>query len=264
MDLQGSLVNTNLSIYPSNNLLNYIKSLPINDNVPTNIVKLAKGKDYEIKQKENSEDINKIPVHLNSKDIENLNKIKAVVKIEDADINDFEDIPEDKNAVEDSKCEKAKGDSKDVTNESSKHAKDTSKNSIDGSDVKTKASKEDCNENTKKSKGDCNENTKNNTKDKEDKLHLTTSDIDWLYDHLQKLRSKGEKDVPYLYELLEGSEINTPENAIIKRNPVLEARCVKLRAQQEAKEYRKMTKSVDNVRMRFPEDSISYQCKYNS
>ncbi|RVE54450.1 hypothetical protein evm_000935 [Chilo suppressalis] len=59
---------------------------------------------------------------------------------------------------------------------------------------------------------------------------LNTFDIDWLYNYVREKKNK-------------------------------EARCVKLRAQQEAREYRKMTKGVDNVRMRFPEDSISYQLK---
>ncbi|XP_041975925.1 uncharacterized protein LOC121730787 [Aricia agestis] len=90
--------------------------------------------------------------------------------------------------------------------------------------------------------------------------YLLTSDLDWLYSYMKKKRDNGDK-IPYLHELLEGSHIEMPENEIIKRNPDLEARCVKLRAQQEAREYRKMTKGVDNVRMRFPEDSISYQLK---
>lgn len=94
--------------------------------------------------------------------------------------------------------------------------------------------------------------------------YLVTSDIDWLFSRLQKKRTNGEKDIPYLHALLERSYIETPQNKILKRNPDLEARCVKLRAQQEAREYRQMTKGVDNVRMRFPEDSISYQCKYFS
>ncbi|XP_014362901.2 uncharacterized protein LOC106714380 [Papilio machaon] len=96
--------------------------------------------------------------------------------------------------------------------------------------------------------------------DKNNKLFLNTSDLDWLYVYLNKKREE-EKDVPYLHVLFEGSQIELPENGIVKRNPDLEARCVKLRAQMEAREYRKMTKSVDNVRMRFPEDSISYQMK---
>ncbi|CAG4965498.1 unnamed protein product [Colias eurytheme] len=94
----------------------------------------------------------------------------------------------------------------------------------------------------------------------ENKKFLITSDLDWLYIYMKSKRQKGE-DIPYLHELLEGADIKMPDNQILKRNPDLEARCVKLRAQQEAREYRKMTKGVDNVRIRFPEDSISYQMK---
>ncbi|XP_028155871.1 uncharacterized protein LOC114349621 isoform X1 [Ostrinia furnacalis] len=105
--------------------------------------------------------------------------------------------------------------------------------------------------------------TKVEEKDSEEKLEgpfLSTSDIEWLYVYLKEKRTK-DPDTPHLHKLLEGSQIALPENQVLKRNPDLEARCVKLRAQQEAREYRKMTKGVDNVRMRFPEDSISYQLK---
>lgn len=109
------------------------------------------------------------------------------------------------------------------------------------------------------------ENTTKNDKSTCNKVvdvtYLEILDIEWLYKYLQEERNKGKKEIPFLHELLEGSDIKLPENEIIKRNPDLEARCVKLRSQQEAREYRKMTKTVDNVRMRYPEDSISYQCK---
>ncbi|KAG6447368.1 hypothetical protein O3G_MSEX004920 [Manduca sexta] len=98
-------------------------------------------------------------------------------------------------------------------------------------------------------------------KERENEKFLTTTDIDWLYNYVYERRGEGNKKVPYLHELLKGVQVEMPNNKVIKRNPVLEARCVKLRAQQEAREYRKMTKSVDNVRMRFPEDSINYQLK---
>lgn len=91
-----------------------------------------------------------------------------------------------------------------------------------------------------------------------DETFLEIVDLEWLYTYLQTSRKNGVKETPYLHMLMEGSKIHLPENKVIKRNPDLEARCVKLRAQQEARDYRKMTKTVDNVRMRYPEDSISY------
>lgn len=226
MDSIGSLVDTNLRIYPTKNLLDYCKTLAIDHNIPINIARLVKGKKYEGKHK-SQEDANKTPVHLDSKDVENLNKIKEIVKVKDNEVKVEDDkaIPEEASIEKDSKSE----DSEKL---------DPDDKSID----KTKLEE------------------KNN--EKEDELHLTTSDIDWLYTNLQSQRNKGDKNVPYLHILLEGACIETPENQVLKRNPILEARCVKLRAQQEAREYRKMTKSVDNVRMRFPEDSISYQSKY--
>lgn len=251
MDLQGSLVDTNLRIYPSNSLLNFIKTLNIDDNVPENIIKLVKGKNYEVNRKVINDDAKTIPIYLDSKDIDNIQKIKSVVnKDEEIENEEFVNLTEEDQKVKDKE-------SKTASEIDSNEVKANSKNSLSN---KSKLKKDDCNEKTKESKKNDKEHENNN---EEDKLHLITSDIDWLYAHFQKLKSKGVKNVPYLYTLLEGAQIETPQNKVLKRNPVLEARCVKLRAQQEAREYRKMTKSVDNVRMRFPEDSISYQCKCN-
>ncbi|GBP13170.1 Transmembrane protein 199 [Eumeta japonica] len=94
-----------------------------------------------------------------------------------------------------------------------------------------------------------------------DELFLVISDLQWLSIYLQKMREENVNNV-YLHDLLIGSRVEIPENELLKRNPDLEARCVKLRAQQEAREYRKMTKSVDNVRIKFPEDTIAYQLKH--
>lgn len=256
MDLQGSLVDTNLRIIPSNYLTDFLKSLSINDNVPVNIIKLVKGQEYESKQPVNLEDSKTISIHLNNKDIENINKIKALYVIEDS-----EEVEYDTNVSEaDAQISTNKEDknnsliesslvSSNKCNELSRNPKnDETKNIEEDINVKTKKSKEECNE---KVKAECSK----------EEMHLLTSDIDWLYAYLQKLRSKGDKNVPYLHKLLEGAEFKMPPNEVIKRNPVLEARCVKLRAQQEAREYRKMTKSVDNVRMRFPEDNINFQLK---
>ncbi|XP_050555068.1 uncharacterized protein LOC118273197 [Spodoptera frugiperda] len=229
MDSMGSLVDTNLRIYPSNNLLDYLKSIPINDDVPLNIGRLVKGRNYEAKHKEAKE---VVPVHLNSTDIENLNKIKAVMKFDD-EVKEEEQEKVD----EEPKKDNIDNDKQSTVSETT----DPDEKALD----KSKLNKE---------------------KDKKEKeeLYLLTADIDWLYTYLQKQRkakSDGDKDVPYLHVLLEGSSVKTPENQVLPRDPVLEARCVKLRAQQEAREYRKMTKGVDNVRMKFPEDSISYQLK---
>ncbi|CAH0592290.1 unnamed protein product [Chrysodeixis includens] len=241
MDLKGSLVDTNLRIFPSNNLLDYIKTLPINNDVPINIARLVKGKTYEAKSKHDLDEEVKIPVHLNSKDVENLNKIKAVIKIDDK----AEDIVEEEPETEKEPVTAEKKEEIPIT------AEKTEEEGTDKDSLNKDSEKDDSMEKSMEIEED----------EVEDELYLTTSDIDWLYTHLQNQKKKGTENVPYLHTLLEGSDIKTPRNQRIKRNPVLEARCVKLRAQQEAREYRKMTKSVDNVRLRFPEDTISYQMK---
>lgn len=91
-----------------------------------------------------------------------------------------------------------------------------------------------------------------------DKL-LSLQDLHWIYGHI--INSKDSKSKVYLHELIEGSEIILPENQEVPRNPELENRCKKLRAQQENKDYHDMTKNVDNVRKKYPEDTLAYQSK---
>lgn len=90
---------------------------------------------------------------------------------------------------------------------------------------------------------------------------LTLTDLKFLNNVLIEKRKKSEDDAPYLHELLEGSKIILPKNEIIPRNPELEARCKKLREEQQNREYRSMTKDVDSVRRHMPEDTIAYQIK---
>lgn len=92
-------------------------------------------------------------------------------------------------------------------------------------------------------------------------LTLSLNDLKWLHQALNRLR-KDDPEVPYLHELMQDCEIILPENEIQERNPELEARCQKLRKQQEAKEYEAMTRNVDNVRTLMPQDTIAYQSKH--
>lgn len=222
MDLTGSLVNTSLRIYPSNKCLKYLETLSDVKEAPKNIIKLIKI----CKPDKIKDDMSKTPanqIELTDEDMKNLHKIKELMIKEESHITKEEN---DKIDLDKS----IESDFKKVPESFAAQSE---------SDGKKSAS---------------------NVTDK-DKDYLTTPDIEWLYTFLQGQRNKG-KNVPYLHELLEESNIETPENQVLKRNPTLEARCVKLRAQQEAREYRAMTKGVDNVRIKFPEDSISYQCEY--
>ncbi|CAG9796756.1 unnamed protein product [Diatraea saccharalis] len=219
MDLKGSLVDTNLRIYPSYKLKIFLENEKLGDDLPVNIGKLTKGETY--KPKQNKSDSKPSNIYLNENDIKTINTIKDKIKVKDVN-NSEHDNPDQQ------------GNEKSVEHPPDKDEKKDSSEVSD--DVKAEIF------------------------EKENVLFLTTSDIDWLYNYIKERRSKHD-DIPYLHELLEGSNIELPKNEVIKRNPVLEARCVKLRAQQEAREYRKMTKGVDNVRLRFPEDSISYQLK---
>lgn len=241
MDLKGSLVDTKLKIYPSKKLLNFLQNIEFSDNIPVNIAKLVKGEDFTYKNN-NGYDVKQINFTLNNKDLEIIKKVKEkfkTVELSDTDTcGSHNDVVIKNVCTKDAEIESRENNNLDIDgiNKKDLDVKDTQNKDLDYID---------------KEKSDL----------KKEGPYLISSDMDWLYTHLQERRSNGEKNVPYLHALLEGSHIELPENTVIKRNPILEERCVKLRAQQEAREYRKMTKSVDNVRMRFPEDSISYQLK---
>ncbi|XP_063928788.1 transmembrane protein 199 [Zophobas morio] len=92
-----------------------------------------------------------------------------------------------------------------------------------------------------------------------DKL-LNLQDLHWLYSYMQK-DNEDKSEKVYLHNILEGSEIVLPKNSEIPRNAELEKRCERLRASQQNREYNSMTKNVDNVRRKHPEDTISFQMK---
>lgn len=117
--------------------------------------------------------------------------------------------------------------------------------------------KEDVKEVVTKKAEDKKSTNKNNSKE----LHLYLSDLRWLSNFLAKIRKDQGLEV-YLNELLETCDLELPQNEVIKRNPVLEARCQRLREEQQNLEYRKMTKNVDAVLKHYPEDTVAYQSKY--
>lgn len=79
----------------------------------------------------------------------------------------------------------------------------------------------------------CNENC-------EKLLSLTTQEIKWCH---TKMRERGIPD--RIYELLNESEIVLPKYEPPPRNSELEARVQRLRFEQENREYKAMTRSVD-------------------
>jgi len=93
------------------------------------------------------------------------------------------------------------------------------------------------------------------------RLTIGLNDIKWLNQKLVEKRNADAEFNVYLHELLSGSRLVLPKNEIKERNPELEARCVRLRLEQEARMYNAMTKNVDSSRTKLPEDTISYQIK---
>ncbi|XP_061708585.1 uncharacterized protein LOC133518857 [Cydia pomonella] len=233
MDQKSSLTDPTLKIYPSEKLIKFLQTIKSNYEIPENILFFIKSQPNKDKDKVKLKNIEQA-YHLCNSDISNLEKIKAEVEKLDLKVSK-------KEIIEDSYNENGKN----VDNVSKKVNKEN------GSGDKKRQLETDPTEIDKV--------LQDNEKER-DGPFLKTSDIDWLYVYLNTIRNT-ESDTPYLHELMEGVHIEMPENSVIKRNPVLEERCVKLRAQQEARDYRKMTKGVDNVRIRFPDDSIAFQLK---
>lgn len=94
------------------------------------------------------------------------------------------------------------------------------------------------------------------------RLTINLNDVKWLNEKLAEKRNVDADFDLYLNELLNGSRLVLPKNEILERNPVLEARCVRLRLEQEARMYNAMTKNVDSSRTKLPDDTISYQSEY--
>lgn len=112
-----------------------------------------------------------------------------------------------------------------------------------------------------KDKQDKDSSKKSQSLKSSEELHLYLSDLRWLSNFLGTLRKQQGLEV-YLNDLLETCELELPENEVIRRNPVLEARCQRLREEQQNLEYRKMTKNVDATLKHYPEDTVAYQSMY--
>lgn len=86
---------------------------------------------------------------------------------------------------------------------------------------------------------------------------LSIKDIKWLKSYI--VEHQNTLNNIYIHELLKGVDIKLPEPKVTPRNPELEARIKKLQAQQDARDYQAMTKSVDSFRKHLPEDTLAYQ-----
>jgi hypothetical protein len=91
-------------------------------------------------------------------------------------------------------------------------------------------------------------------------VRLYLCDIKWLQEQFVISRDSDGQNA--FHDLMIGCDIKLPQPVAEPRNPVLEARIQRLKAEQAAREYRAMTRNVDAVRLREPEETIAYQSKY--
>jgi len=76
--------------------------------------------------------------------------------------------------------------------------------------------------------------------DESKQIHLTTQDIKWCH---MKMRERGMKE--RIHEMIAESRINLPKYEPPPRSPELEARVQRLRKEQENRDYRDMTKTLN-------------------
>lgn len=94
--------------------------------------------------------------------------------------------------------------------------------------------------------------------EKERKIKLKSLSLQELKDLKQQLG-----DEKFLCDLLIDAEIELPKNEIVERNPELEKRVQRLKAEQANREYNSMTRNVDSSRRNHePTESIGYQSEY--
>jgi len=90
-------------------------------------------------------------------------------------------------------------------------------------------------------------------------VHLCLADIKWLQEQFVISRDSARPNS--FHDLIIGCDIKLPQPVAEPRNQELEARIQRLKAEQANREYKAMTKNVDAVRRREPEESIAYQSK---
>lgn len=92
---------------------------------------------------------------------------------------------------------------------------------------------------------------------------LELSQVKVIFEKWPKDIDGDEDDCPHFHEMMSGCEMVLPEPKFPPRNPELEARIKKLRAEQENREYRKMTENIDGKwklgKTELSEESISKQ-----
>jgi len=100
-------------------------------------------------------------------------------------------------------------------------------------------------------------------------------DIQWIYERKKSLNSSAlnhsnstVSDIKrnmHFHELISECQISLPKPQFPPRDPVLEERCKKLRAQQAEREYQKMTSNIDSgnhgLNKHNDTDSFSHQMK---
>lgn len=73
---------------------------------------------------------------------------------------------------------------------------------------------------------------------------LTVQDIRWVYDQRHLLKDRDDSGV-HFHDLMSDCQMVLPEPKFPPRNPELEARIQKLKAEQAERDYKKMTQNVD-------------------
>lgn len=219
----GSIKDTSIVIKPSKQFIDFIKTLNDVESMPENVLKI-------LKVYTNTEQLEKKIVNDSIPNEKYTNTEIQLLK----ELNETTDFNEEIKAKLSNLIDETPDSDSDYEELDQKDPKSMSK-------TQTKKLKEQQKQKIKSS------------------LTLNLNDIKWLNVQLKEKRSKDETFKVYLHELIEESQLVLPKNEIIERNPELEARCQKLKMQQDARMYRNMTRNVDSTKRYHAEDTIAFQ-----
>ena len=92
---------------------------------------------------------------------------------------------------------------------------------------------------------------------------LSISDVTWISNYMEENQPELRNKWPnfrHFHEMMEKCVVLLPEPVIPPRNPELEARVQKLKAEQAEREYKKMTYNISS-KQRYTEEPLANQSK---
>lgn len=228
-----SIKDPSVRIKPADQLCSFIASLTDHKEMPENVLKIYELCSGDIASKKNIND-----------------ETVAMPQFTKTDLSTLRQLNENKVGVTNVQADLQKLLESDDEDSDDNGTADDSEDDVENLDAKKGLSKSQAKKLREKQKQRA-----------KSRLSLNLNDLKWLNNVLAEKRLQNPEFEVYLHELFVDAKLQLPKNEIHVRDPVLEARCVRLRLEQDARMYNAMTKNVDSSRKHMPEDTIAFQSK---